>query len=227
MTKKPAIFLSAGIPDRNVEVWKPDVLAIREAVLALVSVVMAESKFDLVFGGHPAISPLVEHAARTLKAAHRVFIFQADFFEAIIPPEAKAFENFEFIKMSREQRKRVEQLRQELKRDSLSDTQKKELQEALAEERNDCLEKMRTKMVQSRSFVAGVFIGGMEGVEEEWKIFRTKCPDAMVLPIASTGGAARKLWDDDAGSFDPETRRLTEDSKRYRGLFRKVLIPYA
>jgi hypothetical protein len=55
-----AIFLSASIPNREPFVHYFDAIAIREAVLALVS--LCVRKTDLVFGGHPAISPLVEHA---------------------------------------------------------------------------------------------------------------------------------------------------------------------
>jgi hypothetical protein len=61
MPKEP-IFLSASIPDRDPYVRDSDPLAIREAVLALVAVTVRERR--LVFGGHPAISPLVEHAAQ-------------------------------------------------------------------------------------------------------------------------------------------------------------------
>jgi len=93
-TTDSAIFLSAGIPNKNLEHWQPDVLAIREAVLALVAV--ASPTRELVFGGHPAISPLVEHAARSLGTVHHIFIYQSRFFEKIIPPEAMRFENFEF-----------------------------------------------------------------------------------------------------------------------------------
>jgi hypothetical protein len=42
-------------------------------------------------------------------------------------------------------------------------------------------------------FSAAVFIGGMEGVEREFHIFRCFHPATPALPIATTGSACRKL----------------------------------
>ncbi|HXD29845.1 MAG TPA: hypothetical protein VN643_01930 [Pyrinomonadaceae bacterium] len=190
MKPKSAIFLSASIPDRDYETWKPAVLATREAVLALVSVVVRE-RF-LVFGGHPAISPLVEHAARTLESTGNVFIYQSAWFAEIIPAEARAFENFTFTPKGAT--------------------------------RKASLKKMRKVMLDSKEFKAGVFIGGMEGVDDEYKMFRKRWPRASVFPIASTGGAARRLWERGAGPRDGEVRDLLENSKRYRALFRRFLM---
>src|SRR3954467_421030 len=92
MNETNAIFLSAGIPDKNLDLWKPDILAIREAVLALVSVVIRTN--PLVFGGHPAITPLVAHAARNLGAIENVFIYQSAWFEGKIPKEAREIPHF-------------------------------------------------------------------------------------------------------------------------------------
>jgi hypothetical protein len=94
MPKEP-IFLSASIPDRDPYVRDADPIAIREAVLALVAVTVRER--HLVFGGHPAISPLVEHAASSLNAVDNVDIFQSEWFRAVIPPEARAFQNLKGI----------------------------------------------------------------------------------------------------------------------------------
>ena len=96
--KDRAIFLSASVPElpkkgETERLGSNDVrpLEIRDAVLALVAV--ATKSHELVFGGHPAISPLVEHAARNLGTTERVHIFQSRFFEGMIPPEAKRFDN--------------------------------------------------------------------------------------------------------------------------------------
>src|SRR5260370_17633659 len=88
---KRAIFLSASVPFREPFVSECDPVAIREAVLALVAVTVRER--PLVFGGHPAISPLVEHAARSLGALKNVHIYQSRFFEDRIPEVARKFEN--------------------------------------------------------------------------------------------------------------------------------------
>src|SRR5262245_43336621 len=89
---KDPVFLSASVPTRDPYLQYSDPIAIREAILALVAVTIRERL--LVFGGHPAISPLVEHAARSLNAVDNVYIFQSRWFVNVIPPEAKAFKNF-------------------------------------------------------------------------------------------------------------------------------------
>ena len=53
---------------------------------------------------------------------------------------------------------------------------------------------MRTQMITSETFDAGIFIGGMDGLDEEWQLFTTNRPNAPVFPIASTEGAARLIW---------------------------------
>jgi hypothetical protein len=187
--KEAAVFLSAGIPNKDLDRWKPDVLAIREAVLALVTVVVR--KKALVFGGHPAISPLVEHAAASLEAADNVIIYQSAEFEKVIPPEAKAFKNFRLTP----------------KGATLGES----------------LSIMRDEMLHSKEFSAGIFIGGMQGILDEFEIFNRAWPHADVIPVASTGGAARVLWKKGVGPKDERIRESLKSSKRYRALFRKLL----
>ncbi|MBW4540414.1 MAG: hypothetical protein KME43_14895 [Myxacorys chilensis ATA2-1-KO14] len=91
MSELAPIFLSAGIPDRDLDRYPADPIAIREAILALVTQTVRDR--ELVFGGHPAISPLVDHASRTLEAQHHVYIYQSRWFENVIPDVAKAFPN--------------------------------------------------------------------------------------------------------------------------------------
>jgi SLOG cluster3 family len=91
MSKLESIFLSASIPHREPYVHNSDPIAIREAILALVTQVTHDH--ELVFGGHPAISPLVDHAARTLGTQKNVYIYQSRWFEDQIPEVAKAFDN--------------------------------------------------------------------------------------------------------------------------------------
>jgi hypothetical protein len=54
---------------------------------------------------------------------------------------------------------------------------------------------MRMEML-SHSFDAAVFIGGMEGVFEEYALFTMLHPNATVVLIPSAGGAARELAQD-------------------------------
>jgi hypothetical protein len=191
---KQAIFLSASVPDRELDKYEPRPLEIRECVLALVAIALQDRQ--LVFGGHPAISPLVLHAARSLNAVKNVVIFQSRWYEDMLPPEAKEFENPRWTERRGN--------------------------------REDSLALMREEMLTSEdfSYLAGVFIGGMDGVEAEYQMFTKKCRGTPAWPIASTAGMAGLLWKDwePKGRWGSESikRRLQTD-KCYRALFRDLL----
>ena len=183
------VFLSASIPspDRNpTYMTTARLIAIREAVTALTLVVVPTSR--LVFGGHPAISPLVHLAAERLKAADNVFIYQSLFFQSVIPPSSLQFRHLIWTPGE--------------------------------PDRDASLLRMREQMITSEPFLAGVFIGGMEGVEEEFDLFQRHHPHARILAVASTGAAARILFDQrpwgvkDAG---------LEHDVAYASLFRRLL----
>jgi len=53
---------------------------------------------------------------------------------------------------------------------------------------------MRERMFNENKFCAAIFIGGMEGVESEYKLFKKYHPKAITLPIASTGAASLILY---------------------------------
>jgi hypothetical protein len=75
------VFLSASIPDpaRDPQYFSTgDTLAIRDAVIALVTVTLPRT--TLVFGGHPAITPMVKWVADQMGAFDRVHMYQSRFF---------------------------------------------------------------------------------------------------------------------------------------------------
>ena len=77
-------------------------------------------------------------------------------------------------------------------------------------------------------YSAGVFIGGMEGIEDEWKRFRGHYPAARALLVASTAGATRVLMNDPGRVPNyppPNERGLLERDRRYRFVFRTLLPP--
>jgi hypothetical protein len=189
MNNFEAIFLSASIPDRHPYLQSSDPIAIREAILALVTQTVRDRQ--LVFGGHPAISPLVDLASHSLNSRHQVYIYQSLWFEDLIPDVAKAFQNLIW-------------------------TDRKNTRE-------ESLTEMRRQMIGSRPFAAAIFIGGMEGLFEERDIFKELHPGKPLFPIASTLGAAKDLFDQDEGLQNEEIRLELATTKRYRGLFRKIL----
>lgn len=184
------IFLSASVPKPdNVFYESLDVIAIRDAVIALASAVLVNPKYHLIWGGHPSITPLITLVLDRydLKMSDRVTLYQSEFFRKQFPPENKDVGN-----------------------------------RIITEDKGDykeSLKLMREKMIGDNDYVAAVFIGGKDGVFEEFKLFQDYHPDALVLPIASTGAASRNLYETHLEKFDK--RLLTELS--YTTLFKELL----
>lgn len=57
------------------------------------------------------------------------------------------------------------------------------------------IQKMRERLFSENKFDAGIFIGGMDGIEVEYRMFRESNPEAILLPIASTGAATKIIYD--------------------------------
>jgi hypothetical protein len=162
---RPPVFLSASVPliDRHPKYFgSADPIAIRDAVVALASVVLPVT--GLVFGGHPAITPLISAVASELPSVvGQVVLFQSQWFVPTVPAHP-AIQHIQLVPAQAS--------------------------------RDASLLDMRTAMLRSyRHFTAGVFIGGMDGVEQEFDQFRLLHPEAMLLPVATTGAAAAIIID--------------------------------
>lgn len=184
------IFLSASIPlpHRNPAYFDTcDVIAVRDSIRALVTAVLPKGK--IVFGGHPAITPLIRLLIlnQSLQVDAHVRLFLSRFFEDSFLQEARDFENVAFV-------------------------------EAVDHDQDASLFKMREAMISSEDFSAGIFIGGMEGVEAEFEIFRRIHPRKPAYPIASTGAAARLIYD----RYELQIPDLL-NNLRYLSLFRQLL----
>ena len=88
--------------------------------------------------------------------------------------------------------------------------------------RDESLALMREKMIVNNDFIAGIFVGGMEGVEGEFELFTQSNPEAMVLPMASTGAAALKIYEAGDGKFDASLK----DDYAYIALFYRLFKDY-
>lgn len=193
----PAVFLSASIPyqrpvpqgmkpaerkrfvdtnKRYVEAARP--VQIRSAVVALTRSLLMRG-MRLVFGAHPAISPIVLSVARDLQTEGtdpRIIIFQSQYFESELPASTLDLASWEagllvFTPVVREGARRESW-------------------------RKPSLDLMRELMVSTPNLRAALFIGGMEGVAAEATLFRKHNPGKPVIPLASTGSAAAELWED-------------------------------
>ncbi len=187
---KACVFLSASVPlpNRDQKYYETaDVVAIRESIRALVTATVPQG--ELVFGGHPAITPLIRKLIQDMQLPVNklVTLFQSEYFKKEFPPENKDFEQIVIIP-------------------------------EVLNDKDASLRKMRERMISSKKFTAGVFIGGMEGAVEEYSIFRKFHPRVPVYPIASTGAAAAIL-------FEKEKQNPPEllSDLRYLPLFRRLL----
>ena len=186
-----AVFMSAGIPDESKPhyVGASDPIDVIEAVKALVYVVLGRRR--LVWGGHPAITPIVWSVA----ASHRVdyskwvTLYQSQYFKDRFPEDNERFANTRYIEAAT---RRVDQTESDHEKASLV--------------------MMRRAMFSENDFAAAIFIGGMEGIFEEFELFGELCPGARRIPLLSTGGAALTLSERLSGperEFDLE--RLARD----------------
>lgn len=89
----------------------------------------------------------------------------------------------------------------------------------VGDEKEPSLTAMRQAMVNSERFDAAVFIGGMEGLFEELELFRGANPNALLMPLASTGAAAQVIFQH---GLYPDAYR---DDMTYSSLFRRKLLP--
>lgn len=166
------IFLSASFPsgDRG-ERYRPfDPSEISSAVTAVARTVFA-SGGHLVFGGHPTITPLILLVAAEHERRGAVDIYQSRWFDSEIPVETRRLEEMGFGK-----------IRWTPRRSS----------------RTKSLRLMRATMIRESRPVAAVFVGGMEGIEEEWRAFGQRCPGKPRLAMTGPGGGAARLPVDEA-----------------------------
>lgn len=159
-----AVFLSASIPvsGRGNFFETADPFLIQSAVREFVTLTLGRRL--IVWGGHPAITPMVWAVCEDLGVSFSdaVVLYQSRFFEDIFPEENRHFGNVEYI-------------------------------EAVPGDREASLLNMRKAMLGRADLGAAVFIGGMEGILVEHKMFVEAHPEAKVIAVPGPGGAARQL----------------------------------
>ena len=194
-----SILLSASIPSEkrsekyqeNYTKIKNAQIQIDEAVIGLSrNVFQAEGK--MVFGGHPSISPLVamvatefninkeiENESRKVTEERAISVFQSRAFEKVIPKDTTSLFDLGYSDI--------------IWTDSI-DGEEFNVNIKGKPQCEKSLEYMRERMI-SRKHDALVCIGGMEGVELEFEIFRRIHPQKPVFILQSTGGASKILAD--------------------------------
>ena len=186
------IFLSASIP-----LQEKNPLYIETAdIIAIRDAVIALTtvvlpRYRLIWGGHPSITPLIYCVMEKLNLN--------------IQEHVTLYQSRFFEKSFPEDNNKFKNI---------------VLTDIVNNDRESSLLHMRCRMLDESEFAAGIFIGGMEGVEEEYDMFIEKHPKALVLPIASTGAGAKKIYDE---RFTDKNERLVKDYA-YMSLFQKYLI---
>jgi hypothetical protein len=187
------VFLSASIPDPKRDRKYYDTAD----VIAIRDAVRALAtivipKAHLVWGGHPSITPLIRYVMERMNGNLKNHI---TLYQSFFFEDIFTKDNFAF--------------------ENIVLTEKRNSQE-------ESIELMRMKLFNENDFKIGIFVGGMEGVSDEFKLFQKRHPGALVLPIASTGAAAKILFERQPQKFDI---RLKNDYA-YMALFRDLLKDY-
>ena len=171
MTGK-AVFLSAGLPDPSKPhfVAASDPVDVAAAVKALLFVVLGRRR--LIWGGQPAITPIVWSVAQSLGVDYRdwVTLYQSEYFADRYPEDNARFENTRYVAAAPEIAGQSED-----------------------ERRRASLLAMRTAMLTENGFETAIFVGGMLGIVDEFELVGELCPAARRIPVLSTGGATALL----------------------------------
>ena len=159
-----AIFLSASVPvmGRGNYYETADPFLIQSAVREFVTVALGRRL--IVWGGHPAITPMVWAVCQDLgiNYSKAVVLYQSTFFKDMFPEENRRFGNVEYV-------------------------------DSVPGDREASLLRLREVMLSRGDLTTAVFIGGMEGVAAEYDLFKGFHPDATILTVPAAGGAARQL----------------------------------
>jgi hypothetical protein len=213
------IFLSASIPlpERHPKYYETaDIIAIRDAVIALASSALTQHR--IIWGGHPSITPLIYYVIE------RMLINKLNREDWELPLNEKEKGLIE-SQLKGKIQQHVLLYQSLFFKDDFPPENEMFQNVVLTENVGDIhssIQYMRQKMFSENEFSAAVFIGGMDGIEVEYNMFRKYHPKALILPIASTGAATKIVYD----SLVPEemkNERLLKDYG-YMSLFQKLLI---
>ena len=162
-----AIFLSAGMPDPK---RGPDFAKTADtvAITAAVSALIHVTlgRRTLVWGGQPAITPMIWVVAQRLGVDYGRWV--------------KLYQTRHFEEDFPDDNARFQNVVYTADIDH---------------DREKSLMEMRRSMFADERYSAAVFIGGMQGIIDEFNLFRHLQPKARMLPVASTGGAVLQLVD--------------------------------
>ncbi len=201
-----AVFLSASIPDP--ERWDGafDAREITDAVVAASRAVLTAGGI-LVTAAHPTIAPLLLYVAgefpRRPDQPASVVIYQSNLFHDVLPEATRRF-----------QASGVGELRL---------TQAAPGDQPLPTKWDRSLLTMRAQMFAETDPVAGVFVGGMTGIRQEYELLASRHPRPLLYSVGRPGGEASQL----AGEIETPLNGLLRTGDVYPSLFREVIADLA
>lgn len=177
------VFLAASIPDRKRWAGDFDPLEITDAVVVSVSAIWTAGG-KILSGGHPAITPLLLRVARGFRRTAEenqaspsdplVTVYQSRLYEHLVPAETRSLEA---TRLGR------------LKFVPAHPGDAPEHGKNTAS-----LELMRNAMLAPENDpVFAIFIGGMEGIRDEYDKYRHGYRNRPVYAIGAPGGEARRI----------------------------------
>ena len=187
------IFLSASVP-----LPERDPIYIESAdIIAIRDAVIALTTVVLpyhriIWGGHPSITPLIYYVMEKL--------------DMNIQEHVKLYQSLWFKDLFPPDNNKFQNVVHTEKKDNIPLS----------------IKLMRERMFSENEFSAAVFIGGMNGIKDEYEMFTEYHPNALLIPVASTGGATKIVYD----SLLPENFKNTRFEKDYgyMSLFQKFLM---
>ena len=227
------VFLSASFPSRErapryYESADPD--EITQAIVAACRAVLSANG-RLVFGGHPTVTPLVmmvaeEYLPRSVEERLQireqnqtlVTAYQLESFRPVLPVSTRRLDEWGLGRLCW-----IEPGEAERPRFSPAGT----LVHGSAQEG---LHLMRERMLAETQAAAGIFIGGMEGIHDEARLFREVLPGRPLYFIGAPGGAARELAAEGPTSFTENadlTRLDLLRNRSYPALLQRVVADIA
>lgn len=195
------VFLSASIPDPARWDGEFDPFEITDAVVAAARAVIT-SGGTLVTAAHPTIAPLLMYVAAELPDETRrcVSVYQSRLFEDVLPEATQRFRD-----------------------EGVADFHWTEPAPGDSPDphgRGLSLKIMRETMLRETDPAAAIFVGGMEGIVDEFDLFQAMFPGRPTYPIGRAGGESGRLAE--MLSASPLNDELRSDDV-YPSLFRRIV----
>lgn len=229
LLQRKIVFLSASFPSRErsanfFETTDPD--EVTHAIVATCRAVFAVGG-RLVFGGHPSITPLIMMVAeeylpediaerRELRGEGRatVIAYQSESFRFATPQSTRNLEEWGLGEL-----RWVEES---------GDKPRFTAEGTLIHGSGDlALQRMREEMFEETKPVAAIFIGGMEGIEQEATMFRRACEGHPLYFIGAPGGAARNLAETQRADFNAASGLTAQElltARSYPALVQRIVL---